>query len=96
MKVVKKVPKGKTEKLTKLGDVIPGSENVFRFQGTSAEEIFANEGDTSFYMVIKTTPEKAGRVTICSLDGMSVLERDVSHLVIIHPAEVAVGDAELI
>ncbi|OGG78078.1 hypothetical protein A3A36_02835 [Candidatus Kaiserbacteria bacterium RIFCSPLOWO2_01_FULL_52_12b] len=86
----------RTEKLTKLGDVKPGDGKVVRFQGTFFEDALCGKDDACFYMVIKSTPEKAGRVTICSLDGKAVLEIDVDHLVIVHSAKVVVDDAEMI
>ena len=93
MKIVKAASKGKTEKLTKLGEVKPGDGKVFRFQGASFEEALVGKDDACFYMVIKSTPEKVGRVTICSLDGKSVLDRDDSHLVVVHSAEISIAAA---
>ncbi len=86
--------KGKTEKLTKLGEVKTGE--VFRFQGTTYEEAIAGENGALFYMVINTQPKKTDRVTIVSMDGQSVQEKDSDHLVIVHPSKLHVGQAPLI
>ncbi len=95
MKVVRMAEQDKTEKLTKLGDLKPGSGKVFRFQGTSYSEALAGKDDDCFYMVVKSTPEKTGRVAVCSVDGKIVKEYDDTHLVIAHSAALIVSDPEM-
>jgi hypothetical protein len=91
---VKAIPPGKKEKQTKLGDVKPGQ--VIRFPSGTFEGALASEEGVGFYMVIETQPKKAGRVTIVSTDGKSVLEKDDDHSVIVHPSQLMVSEAELV
>ena len=91
LNVVKATPKGKKDKKTLLGKA--GHGTVFRFPTTSVEEALGSEG-ALFYMVIDTQPKKTGRVTVTSLDGKSVQEKDEDHQVIVHNATLSDGDAE--
>jgi hypothetical protein len=92
--IVKANPSGKTEKQTKLGAVRPGE--IFRFPSATLEQALAGEEGAGFYQVIETQPKKAGRVTIVSIDGKSVQEKDDDHKVIVHPATLEIGEAELV
>lgn len=92
--VVKANPSGKTEKQTKLGDVKPG--DIFRFPSVSFEQALAGEEGVEFYQVIEIQPKKTGRVTIVSIDGKSVKEKDDDHKVVVHPSKMEIGEAELV
>ncbi len=92
--VVKANPSGKMEKRTKLKDV--GAGNVFRFAFVSFEQALAGEEGAGFWQVVDTQPKKTGRVTIVSTDCKSLQEKDDDHEVIVHPAKLEVGEAELV
>jgi len=92
MPQVVKDNQGEVEKQTKLGDVAPGV--TFRFTSVSFEQAIAGEDGAGFYHRIDIQPKTTGRVTICTSDGKTVLERDDSHLVVVHPSKLMVGAAE--
>ncbi len=92
--VVKANPSGKIEKQTKLGDVKPGE--VFRFPSVTFEQALTGEEGAGFYQVIRTQPQKTGRVVIVSSDGMSVQEKDDDHMVVVHPSKLLIDQAEFV
>lgn len=92
--VVKAVPADKCEQQTKLGNVRPGE--VFRFPHFSFEEALAGENGAGFYQVIDIQPKKTGRVTVVSVDGKSVLEKDDDRYVVVHPSKLEIGGATLV
>jgi hypothetical protein len=85
MKLVHEKKKKKQEKLARLGSLKPGQGWAFRRQGVTYEEALSGTNDACFFIPIKMTPEKTGRVAVVSLDGASgVIEMDDSHLVHAH------------
>lgn len=94
VKVITQDPK-KKEKTTKLADVPIG--DVVRFLSATYKE--ATSGDKnghSFYMVVENQPKKTGRVSLVSLDGSSVIERDDDHQVVVHKTQIFVEQAEFV
>ena len=89
------VPAGKKERTVKLGQIKPGGD-VFRFPAVSYEEALSGKDESTFFMVINTLPVQAGRVSIVSLDGKLVLEKDNDHLVIPHPSNLMIGEAVMV
>jgi hypothetical protein len=92
---VKKVAKKPTVKLTKLGDLKPGCGKVFRFRDTTLADAMSGKDEATFWLVVKSTPEKAGRVRAISVDGTIERELDDFHRVIAHVAHLEIDDAEL-
>ena len=84
MKIVTAV---KQEPLTHLYSVTPG--RVIRFHGFTYEECLTGKDDATFYMVVKPVKDN-GRITLISLDGLSLIERDAVTMVHLHDAETAV------
>jgi len=91
-KIIKANPTETVEKEIKLAHV--GAGNFFRFATTTFEEAMANEDAPGLFMVVTMPAPKTGRVTIVSIDGKSVQEKDDDHLVIVHPVTIQVGEAE--
>lgn len=92
MRVVKMGSQNQVEPLTNLSRVKPGSAKVVRFQGTTYDEALCNKDDATFYMVVKPPTEKAGRVTLVSIDGRNVKECDDNHQVYVHDCVIAVNE----
>lgn len=79
----------KSEPLVRLSSVAYG--RVVRFQGFSYEECLTGTDQATFYMVVKNPPKDVdGRATLVSLDGLSLIQRDGTNMVHLHPAETAV------
>jgi len=96
MIVVKSTPPDKKEKRALLKDARPG-QHIVRFPGTTFEEAIAKKDEATFFQVIAspTGTQKAGRVTLVSIDGMLPIERDETHEVILHNATLHIDPAEL-
>src|SRR3989344_6882726 len=95
MRVSRAGQPGKVEKTTKLGQVKPG--DVFRFFGTSFEEVLAGgESAPMFFMAVEASPKKVGSTTIVSIDGKSTQERDDDLPVFVHSAKLEVGETEMV
>ena len=85
MKVVKAAQEGKGEVTVKLSQV--GIGNVFRFPFTTFEAAISEKDEETFYMVIGK-PAQDHRVSVLSLDGKVLLERDGDRYVIQHRATI--------
>lgn len=92
--VVKANPSGKTEEQVKLGTLKPG--DIFRHPWNTFEQALTGEEGAGFFMIIETVPKKTGRVTILTIDGKSVQERDDDHLVVLHPSKLEIGEAKMV
>lgn len=88
MKVVKAAEKT-TVICKKLSELKHGE--VFRFPNFSFEEAITGQNESTFYMVVNKQPAQSERVSIMSLDGKSIIERDADRLVIPHDAQVVVS-----
>lgn len=89
MQIVRANPAGAVEKTSKLSVLQAG--DVFRFPDVSYEQAISNADDASFYMVInKPISGDTKRVSVLSLDGKTLLERDGDREVIRHQATISV------
>jgi len=88
MQIVKANPEKKEEKLSKLSTLTHGA--VFRFRDTLFEDALVAE-NTAFYMVINKPASTVDRVSVLSLDGKTILERDGEHMVHQHQATISVS-----
>lgn len=77
-------------KTSQLGKVAAGE--IFRFPNVKFEEAIIGHDEATFYMVINKQPAHADRVSIMSIDGKTVLERDADREVVVHQAELFISD----
>ncbi len=94
MEVVKATPNEKSEKLTKLADVPCG--DVFRLPEESFETAIGGDDPAGFRMVTQVNPKTTGRIDFVSLDGKIVGKMDEDRMVVVHPAKLAVSEAEMV
>jgi hypothetical protein len=64
--------------------------DVFRMAETSFSDAMG-DGNQGFYMRIQTTTSKSDRVSLISLDGKTLMERDEDRLVYVHNAKVQIN-----
>ncbi len=86
---IKKMSSGFTETLVKLSEVKYG--NIIRFPSVTFEEAMSGKDDAQFFMVINKQPAQTARVSLISLDGENIIERDADRQVIIHKAEISIS-----
>lgn len=91
MTTINKLYEVRVEKLTKLGDAKPG--DYVRLETMRPFEDAMVRPHENFFMVIETQPKKAGRVTLSSIDGKLVVEKDDDRMVVVHPATLNIGPA---
>lgn len=84
----------KLEETKKIHEI--GYGETFRFSDVTYHEAVSGKDDACIYMKIKAQPEKTGRVTIVSSDGMIVKEVDDFHIVVPHSSTWVVGPAKMV
>lgn len=95
MTTIKKAGRtGFVEETKLLKDLKPG--DAFRFKKLSPDEMSTGELGADVFRVVKIQPEKAGRVSIISLDCLISLERDENHIVVPHELTIEVHDAKMV
>lgn len=78
MKVVRAKVETRTKNGVGLGSCAPGE--IVHFAEHSLPDLLVDD-QPGIYMVVNKEPKKAGRVTLVSLDGKSLIERDSDRLI---------------
>jgi len=91
MQIKKFIPTGKNEKTVQLKDAGVGS--IIRFPEFTFEEVMSGKDEATFYMVINDVhPRSANSLTLVSLDGKLIIQRDADRLVVVHQADIHIHE----